>query len=157
MPQNSLNSFFHGHIPPVREFNREMDQQPLPIRQQQIYPIYRLAFSGWESLSEKNRTFIRRVVEHDRQLWLDFLYYATIMGRLRYRLQYPEAFLRMVKIVEYANRTRKISLNHLAMGILTAFEYNYRLSTAGDYIRQMVISAEQGMQFLGLIEIDEWG
>ena len=68
-----------------------------------------------------------------------------------------EAFLRMVKIVEYANRTRKISLNHLAMGILTAFEYNYRLSTAGDYIRQMVISAEQGMQFLGLIEIDEWG
>ena len=79
------------------------------------------------------------------------------MGRLRYRLQYPEAFLRMVKIVEYANRTRKISLNHLAMGILTAFEYNYRLSTVGDYIRQMVISAEQGMQFLGLIEIDEWG
>lgn len=27
MPQNSLNSLFHGHIPPVREFNREMDQQ----------------------------------------------------------------------------------------------------------------------------------
>lgn len=157
MPHNSLSNLFHGRVPSVWDFNREMDQQPLPVRQQQIYPIFRLAFSAWESLSEKNRMFICRVVEHDRQLWLDFLSYTTIMGYLRYRLQYPEAFLRMVKIIEYTNRTKRISLNHLAMGLLTAFEYNYRISTIGDYIRQMVISAEQGMQFLGLIEIDEWG
>lgn len=154
MPQPILDRLFCGRIPSVREFNREMDKLSLPERLRFVYPIFRLGFSDWNSLPARSQAFILRVVEHDRQLWLDFLLGMTVMGSLRYQPGHPEALMRAVKIVEYVNRCGKASLNHLAMALLTTFEYNYRLSTMGDYLRQYVILPEHALQYIGKLEID---
>lgn len=42
------------------------------------------------------------------------------------------------------------------MDLLTAFDYPYRLSTMGDYIRQMEITPEYGLEFLGIVELGDW-
>ena len=72
MPQ-SLFKIFRGRIPSVREFNREIDALPFNERRERLYPIFSIAFSNWYVLNKKCRMFIKKVIEHDRQIWLDFL------------------------------------------------------------------------------------
>lgn len=153
MPQ-SLSRLFSGKIPSVRDFNREIDALPLDEKRERLYPIFRIAFTSWSVLNGKCRMFIKRVIEHDRQIWLDYVLERTVIGALRYHVQFPDALLKAVKIVEYENRRGKISLNHLSMGILMVFDYNYRLSTMGDYLRRVKVDVEDGLRFLGVVRIE---
>lgn len=153
MPQ-SLSNLFRGKIPSVSEFNREIDALPSSMRRERLYPIYCIAFSSWSSLNNRCRMFIKRVIEHDRQIWLDFLLERTVIGELRYHTQFPDALLRAVKIVEYENRKGKISVNHLSMSMLMVFDYSYKLSTMGDYLRRIKVDVEDGLIFLGIVKIE---
>lgn len=153
MPQ-SLFKIFRGRIPSVREFNREIDALPFNERRERLYPIFSIAFSNWYVLNKKCRMFIKKVIEHDRQIWLDFLLERTVIGELRYHPRFPDALLRALKIVEYENRKGKISVNHLSMSMLMVFDYSYRLSTMGDYLRRIKVDVEDGLIFLGIVKIE---
>lgn len=82
--QNKLEALFpNGKVPEVRVFNRSLDKISKEGRNHFHEKIYKIAFIAWSTLPKKHQKFIREVIIHDRQSYVDFIQQRTVMSSLR--------------------------------------------------------------------------
>ena len=80
--------FPNGKVLEAKAFNRSLDKMSKEGRNHFHEKIYKIAFTVWSTLPKKHQKFIREVIIHDRQSYVDFIQQRTVMSCLRCPLRY---------------------------------------------------------------------
>lgn len=149
-----LELLFGRCKPSVKLFRNKLSK--LPKRRQPVVlrDTYLLASGYWRELPPHYKCFMKQLIRNNRQDWLDFLHGETILGELRYTIQRPELFYAMMRIIELAERTQRVSVEHLAMNTLTSFKFDkkknfLKISSLGEYYQKAVIDVKKVMLLIG--------
>ncbi|GEM_PF-1785864 len=155
--QNKLEALFpNGKVPDIRVFNRSLDKMSKEGRIHFLEKIYKIAFTVWSTLPQKHQKFIREVIIHDRQSYIDFIQQRTVMSCLRCPLRYPVLFIRMLHLTEIVERTAQTSVNHIAMSVLISFQICGKVGTLAGHLGKDEIAYEEALVLVGKMTIVEF-
>lgn len=151
--ENKLKTLFKGQDPSVRLFNEKMKE--LTTQQADLYyaHAYILALVGWKELNVTYRNFLKRLVGHDRQRFLDFLH-GNILGELRYSFREPLLAARLLALMEVHDEKQRMSDSHLAFSFLLGFGCTLRLETIGKTVASRTFMPEELQDIKGKAIID---
>lgn len=151
-----LQSLFGVVSPTVRLFEAQMKSLSSGSRQEWVCLICRLAFGYYDKLPKRYRKFIIRYLVHDRACYVRYLNEHTPLGDLRYPLNHPRLFIKMVHLLESDRKKgSRMSYMHLASFLLLAFPIKHTLRTLAEYLRTYRHTPEELLQLLGKTEIWE--
>ena len=154
---NKLEALFpNGKVPDARVFNRSIDKMSKDGRNHLREKIYKLAFTIWSTLPKKHQKFIREVIIHDRQSYIDFIIQRTVMSCLRCPLRYPVLFIRMLHLTEVVERPAQTSINHIAMSVLICFQVCGKVGTLAGHIGKDEIAYEEALVLIGKMTLVEF-
>ena len=155
--QNKLEALFpNGKVPEAKAFNRSLDKMSKEGRNHFHEKIYKIAFTVWSTLPKKHQKFIREVIIHDRQSYVDFMQQRTVMSCLRYPLRYPVLFIRMLHLTEIVERTAQTSINHIAMSVLICFQICGKIGTLAGNISKGGITSGEVLVLAGKVRVGEY-
>ena len=148
--------FPNGKVLEAKAFNRSLDKMSKEGRNHFHEKIYKIAFTVWSTLPKKHQKFIREVIIHDRQSYVDFIQQRTVMSCLRCPLRYPVLFIRMLHLTEIVERTAQTSINHIAMSVLICFQICGKIGTLAGHLGKDEIAYEEALVLVGKMTIVEF-
>ena len=155
--QNKLEALFpYGKVPEAKVFNRSLDKMSKEGRNHFHENIYKIAFTVWSTLPKKHQKFIREVIIHDRQSYVDFIQQRTVMSCLRCPLRFPVLFIQMLHLTEIVQRTAQTSVNHIAMSVLICFQICGKIGMLAGHLGKGEIAYEEALVLVGKMTIVEF-
>jgi hypothetical protein len=150
---SDLQRLFNGERPSVRRFLASIQSFPTE-KQAHFYQLaYQLALVAWPQLPKWYQTFLYNLICHDRQRFLDFQRRETVLGLLLHTPNDPQAFIKMIHLLEPYQGRNNPSFNHLSFLLLQSFDIPYKISTLGDKIRTANFYPEELLELLGTAEV----
>lgn len=155
--QNKLEALFsNGEVPEARVFNRSIDKMSKKGRKHLHEKIYKIAFTVWSTLPKKHKKFIKEIIIHDRQSYIDFMQQKTVMSCLRCPLRFPVLFIRLLHLTEVVERTAQTSRNHIAMSVLICFQICGKIGTVAGHLGKGEVAYEEALVLVGKMTLVEF-
>lgn len=133
----------------VNVFFEHLNELPESERKVMLQTAYQLALGDWEKLPRRYKLFMIKLIQKDRQAWVDFLVGQTVIGQVRYTPHRSKLFIVTMKIIELSERTQRVSSKHLAMSILTSFYFPYTINTLSKYIQNAIPLVGDVLKLIG--------
>ena len=149
-----IKKLFPGKDLSVRKFTKTLSDFP-PEKQQYYYSkAYTNTLFKWETLSQRNKTFLVNLVNHDPDNYIKFIRDTTILGQLQYTLKNQEEFIKLLNLTEANEKNVKCSFSHLAFSLLLSFNINLKTSSLRKYLRTATFTPEELLELNGRATID---
>lgn len=150
--ENKLKTLFKGQDPSVRLFKEKMKNlSPEEVTHYYAH-AYMLGLLHWQELSTAHQRFLKRLVQHDRQGFLDFLR-QNLLGQLSYSFMDTILAARLLALIEKGEK-QKASDRHFVFCFLLAFAPSLRIETVCRRIRGRLFMPEELQDINGKAIID---
>lgn len=151
--KNKLTELFADQIPSVKRFNELLAPLLEEERASYLRFSYEQALFNWDEQNLRHQTFLKRLVVHDRQSFLDYLMKHTIMGSLRYELQDPGMLQKLLNVLEGDLTDAKSSWASLIFSYQLAFDNPLKLATLAQYIKKSYPDAGEILDLFSKVKI----
>lgn len=118
--ENKLKILFKGGDPSVRMFESKLVNRSFEEVENYYAHAYTLGLTRWKELPTGYQDFLKRLVQHDRQRFLNFQR-QNILGELCYSFDDPLLAVRLLALLE-TDEEQRSSDNHLAFSFLLGFD-----------------------------------
>lgn len=150
-----LASLFGKDQVKVNVFFDHLNELPESERKAMLLTAYQLALGDWKKLPRRYQLFMIKLIQKDRQAWVDFLVEQTVIGQVRYTPHRPRLFIVAMKIIELSERTQRVSCKHLTMSILTSFHFPFTINTLSKYIQNAIPLVGDVLKLIGKYPFDD--
>lgn len=140
--ENQLKTLFKGQDPSVRLFHKKIMELTAEEGERYYLHAYSLGLLKWEAQSTAYRNFLKRLIQHDRQRFLDFIH-RNMLGELRYTFRDPVLAARVLGLMELDKEKQRPSDNHLAFCFQLGFDSPVRVNVMEKIIASRMFMPEE--------------